>query len=310
MENEEIKHKRMQRGERPAPVWAYVLIGIGAFWLLANLGIFSGLWRLWPLILIVVGVLLLTQRGRVLPVKKAHLSAPLEDAQSARVKIHLSVGKATVDALTDSDQLIEADLGYRGEIEFNVSGDTERIVNLRQTSGFDMGWINPATWFSGQEDLRWDVGLSPQVPTRLDVRGGAGYADLDLSKLQLTGLDVQGGLGKVDLSLPAMEQSYDTVINVGVGEVNVTVPDGAATDMHIHGGVGEVRLDLPQNVAARVKARMGVGAVNVSSRFNQLSSEGVSGLGGKGVWETADYESADRRITIDFDGGIGELNVR
>lgn len=54
-------------GEGGRPIGAYVLIGLGIFFLLGTLGIFNSIfiWRFWPLALVAVGVLLIWKRNRV-----------------------------------------------------------------------------------------------------------------------------------------------------------------------------------------------------------------------------------------------------
>lgn len=49
------------------PIGAYVLIGLGIFFLLGTLGILNSIfiWRFWPLALVAVGVLLIWKRNRV-----------------------------------------------------------------------------------------------------------------------------------------------------------------------------------------------------------------------------------------------------
>ena len=49
------------------PIGAYVLIGLGIFFLLGTLGILNSIfiWRFWPLALVAVGVLLIWKRSRV-----------------------------------------------------------------------------------------------------------------------------------------------------------------------------------------------------------------------------------------------------
>lgn len=54
-------------GETQRPVGAFVLIGLGILFLLDTMGILNSIWvwRLWPLALIAIGVLLIWKRARV-----------------------------------------------------------------------------------------------------------------------------------------------------------------------------------------------------------------------------------------------------
>jgi hypothetical protein len=288
--------------------WPYLLIGIGLFFLLGNLGIIAGLFRLWPLILVAVGVMLLFGKTGNPTVKHEHFSEPVEATESARVRLNLAVGEHNVTSTPTPDTLIDADLTFVGEVDFTVSGEQEKVVSLSQSPGFTAEWLNPANWFNQNQKLRWDVGLNPNVPIDLDVHGGVGAARLDLGNLNLTHVEVGGGVGEIDLTLPARGE-YDGYLKIGVGAFRITVPSGANADLRIKGGVGECNVTLPLDVAVRLDARTGIGDIHVPSRLTRVSGGG-DGISKSGVWETADFASAERKVVIDFEGGVGELRVR
>jgi cell wall-active antibiotic response 4TMS protein YvqF len=291
---------------------AYILIGIGLFLLLANLGIITGILRLWPLLLIGIGAYLLYgQKSAPSEVRHEHFNAPLDNAQSARVKLDLSVGEATVGPVSDPAQLIDADVAYLGEVHFAADGGAEKFVSLGQTSHFAPEWFNPANWFgtNAYKDLRWTVGLNPTIPTDLDIHGGIGQSRIDLNRFALTALDVTSGLGEMDITLPAQSNPLEARLRVGVGKLDVTIPSGANLYATIKGGVGETHITLPADAAARVEASSGIGDLNMSSRFQKLNGNS-SGISPRGVWETPNFDSAERKIVIHFEGGIGELRVR
>lgn len=308
-EKPKVKVKRSQaRMSSDQNWWPYILIAIGLFFLLANLGVVAGLIRLWPLILIVIGVMLLFGRTGAVTVKREHFSAPIGDAASARVKLDLSVGRHHVTAVASPDTLVEADVAYVGEVNFAVSGEQEKVVSLSQTPAFALEWLNPAKWFGNRDELGWDIGLSPNIPIDLDVHGGVGKSRLDLSRLNLTGLDVSGGVGEIDLTLPD-QGDFDGRLKIGVGAFRITALSGASANLQIKGGVGECTVNVPSDAAVRVQARMGLGDVSVPARLARLSGD-TEGISKSGVWETPDFASAERKIVIDFDGGVGALRVR
>lgn len=301
--------------EKNPNMWAYVLIGIGVLILLANLGIIAGLTRLWPLILIGLGLWIIYGRSNpeLSEIHHERFSAPVDGAETARVKLNLSVGEATVVPATDPDALIDAEISYFGDVQFVAEGEQDKFISLSQTKGVSMGWFNPANWF-GQKDkkhLRWDVALNPNVPTDLDVHGGIGKSTIDLRRFNLTGLDVNGGVGEVDVTVPASANRLDARLQVGVGQLNLTIPSGASLNATIKGGIGETNIALPADAAVRVEAKSGVGELNMPKYMNRLSGANTDfGVSKKGVWETPDFANADRQIVIFYDGGIGELNVR
>lgn len=309
MQQDEKPKRRQVEYSSGNSIWAYILIGLGVVWLLSNLGIFAGFWRLWPLVLVVFGVLLLTGTVQASALEKHHFTAPLGDTASARVNLALSVGRGTVKALKDTDTLIDADLVHRGEVEFSVSGERDKNVRLRPTENVPLQWLNPANWFHNYRDLKWDIGLTPQVPLDVTVHSGVGESIIDLTDLRLTHVSLNIGIGATDLRLPCTEAPYDAEINGGTGETQIDIADDAALHLKARGGVGAFKINTPHDVGVRIRATVGVGDVNLSSRFVQMQSANHL-VGKSGTWQTEGFEGANRQVTIDFDGGVGELRVR
>jgi hypothetical protein len=258
-------------------------------------------------------------------IKTGHYSEPIGSASSARVRLDFPVGKSMVKPLVDSDSLIEADLTYVGEINFTASGDTEKVVNLSQVNA-------PADWFRGifgwigsGQKLRWDVDLTTRIPLDLEIHNGVGECRFDLGALKVSALVIKGGTGEITAALPAGQ--YSARIDSGVGEMHLTVPSGATVDLqvscgtgvvhldiadgavvtgNVRGGIGEMNVRLPQSAAARIEYRSGIGGANVPARFNRVGS-GDNWQGG--TWQTPDYDTAERKTLIHFEGGIGGLKV-
>jgi hypothetical protein len=263
-------------------------------------------------------------------IKQGEFSAPIEGATSANVRIDFAVGENTVRGLTNLDNLIEADLTYVGEINFVVSGEAERSVALSQKSA-PADWVrNVVGWIGSQGKLRWDVGLATQVPTVLEIHAGVGKSALDLHELQLTRATVYGGAGEIDLTLPDSDTPYAVTVHAGVGEVDITIPAGATVDLNIHGGtgqveveigagaqvnaeisggVGETKLRLADGTAARFEAEQSIGDLSFGQHFSRISGSDDF-VSKRGVWETADFTTAERKVSVRYKGGVGALNVK
>jgi hypothetical protein len=201
---------------------------------------------------------------------------------------------------------------FIGEMQFSTQGETEKFVSLSPSGDSWTDWINPKNWnWDRRNELRSEIRLNAGLPLDLDINGGVGESRIDLSALKVTALDVNGGVGRVQLTLPASSSTIDARVQVGVGEIDLTVPGGAAVTARIKGGVGSTKLTLPLDAAVRVEAHGGVGDVSLPSRFQRVSGseEGFS-LGKSGVWETPGYAAAQQQIHITYDGGVGELRVR
>ena len=316
-------------------------MGIRMEWLLNNLNLLPGwswgaIWQLWPVFLIAIGLdLLIARRSAILGAVVAlgtiglvivlilagttiglsrnpdiiteQFSDELGQATSARIDLDLSVGPATLEALEDSNDLFWAEITHLGEVVFSSSGTTRRVISLDSKElSFNSGWFD----FTDERDLRWDIAISPEIPVELDINGGVGQSRLDLSELELTGFNLDVGVGEIRIMLPATAETYTARIAGSVGETQIEIEEGADLRLDIDGGVGEVTIDLPEGAAVRLDASIGVGRVRVPSDYRQVSGGDSDFVGQDGVWESPGFDSADRRIIITFDGGVGGLILR
>jgi hypothetical protein len=193
-------------------------------------------------------------------------------------------------------------------MDFEVSDTDTQTIRLSQASGQTQvfGGLNfLGMVFEPDSQLYWHIGLHPNVDLTLDINGGLGRNDFDLRGLRLQRLNLDMGLGQTNLQLPSVPESmYEVDVNGGVGELSVTMAEGAALNLSMNGGLGSVILDVPDDAAVRVQVKGGLGATNM-----WLSSLQAAGGDDTRVWETANYATAERRITIDVEGGLGELTV-
>ena len=295
-------------------VWPVILIGAGIVFLLNNLGlvgwdVWSTLFRLWPVLLIAVGldilvgrrfpldslllagllvvVLALAVQG-ALPVgvnasasgnvdRTETVSQAIDGAERATVDIRFGSGALNVTALaSDSGSLVEgtADLS-RGETlrqDYRKSGDAGAFT--LESAG---------TWSSGPDfilapEKTWDLSLNRDLPLDLIVDAGAGQSTLDLVNLNLRSLTLDGGVGQVTVKLPA-KGKYDVRIDGGVGQVIVMVPEG---------------------LAARVNVDGGLGGVTTQGAFRRDGDNYLTG----------DYATAENRATITVTGGVGTVALK
>ncbi|MDX1992178.1 MAG: LiaF-related protein [bacterium] len=226
----------------------------------------------------------------------ASYNEPKGDAQSAQVSILAGLADMDVTAFVDSSELFAADIRYVGGIDYNVSGEEEKRVSLRQTQG-DFDFFGALSLFNininpTDEQLRWTVSLTPDLPLSLDIEGGVADMTLDLSTLELQDVRLETGVGNTTVTLPAPAE--------GIGSYEV----------RLNGGVGDANITLPEGVEVRIEADRGVGDVNVPSGLERISGSDTAGPDTRGVWETAGYDDAEVRITIIVDGGVGDLTVR
>lgn len=276
----------------------------------------SILWRFWPVALIalgidvmighrsvvgaiVSGVLILVLIGSVIAlsifanripgmvdllkpvqVQTASLEHPLGDIDHAFVVIDWTSLPGYVSVLSDSDNIIEADIEYWGNLNFNVNETAAKaIVSLKS---YQSGIVWGSPMFS--PGARWDVKLHPDVAYDLELDSGSGAMDYDLTALNLTRLNIDSGSGSI----------------------NVRLPNTGNYDFDLDSGSGAVIIDLPDNVGARVDLDSGSGRFNPDSRFILIRGDADD----DGTWETEGFESASQTITISIDQGSGAISIQ
>lgn len=295
--------------------WPVALILIGAVWLLSNLRIFSvehlgAALMLAPLLLVAAGLDLIfgyrlgSRRALLVPVlivvyllavlalpalglfsmpemRSSTYSTAVEGAESYRVEIGMGINDLRIAPLSDSNQLVSADLRYYGEIEYTASGTTERVVRLGEQLPNTISTF-PLLYDLVNERHDWRIGLNPTLPLSLTLSGGMGGNTLDLATLNLRSVTVSGMMGGTTLNLAAPQQSYEVVISGTMGGTTINLPAGAAVRLEVSGAMGG------QDIGGAL--------ASVSGQDN--------------VWQTPNYASAAAQIRIIYSGGMGGLTVR
>jgi hypothetical protein len=313
--------RRPRRRRPPSVFWPLVFIGAGVMLLLSNLGYlpwesWGVLWRLWPLLIIALGIdLLIGHRSVIgaiisavliialigmivlvalfaqnipglsdwiepLEFRTEHVEYSLQGVERAEVYVDWTSIPGYLSALEDSPNLIEGDVEYVGELTFDVSVRGGRADVKLDSRG---SWFG--VWsFGDQSDERWDVGLSPNVPLDLTFDASSGPCDLDLAGLQVSAL----------------------VLDVGSGPVDLVLPSDSTFEAQIDGGSGPLTIVLPRSVGARVELDSGSGPFGPGARFELVKGK----LHGDGTWETDNYRTAEHTITLEIDQGSGPITIR
>lgn len=282
---------------------AVILIGIGGFFLAQNLGLVDwyavqDLWKFWPVLLILLGLETIFGRssgvGALVSVlvaisliaglfwyvgvpfgaaaTRTQVSQPLEGARMAEVTIRHGAGQLRLSDHNQAALLLDGQVAVRpGGLrqEYRLSGVTGKL-ELRSD--------RPTLIAEKGGDWLWDLRLNPAVPTRLELRLGAGEAELDLSRLILTGLEVETGAGKS----------------------RITLPGRSRFEGRVSGGVGETEIIIPPGVAARVEVSGGIGGTEVAGTFDRDGR----------YYTTPGYDRADDRIDLRVSNGIGKVTIR
>ncbi len=307
-----------RRWHRPGMVGPILLIAIGLLLLLSNLGRLQfnwwDLWRLWPLILVLIGLDILSRHSRLASALVAVVTLaligggvyylltrpeplrPLADvgsgphatrtvtedlggAKEVTVNLHMGVGQLRLTDLSDSSHLFEGSLNYptgwsAPEVRYDVQGERGQLT-IEGRNRTAWGFYFPGS--PNGDD--WQVRLSREVPLILDVDGGASSSSLDLRHLTVRELRIGSGVGRMEITFPA---------------------EGQNVVARVDGGVGELVLHIPETMPARIRIDGGLGGQQLASRFTRV---------GEHTYESASYAGAANRLDISIHGGVGSVRV-
>ncbi len=317
--------------------WSTLLIGVGLVWLLVNLGVIapfnvSTILKLWPLLLIVlgldilfghrfawignllglltvagvVGFLILAPRTDALnnsAVMTEQFTEPVGDAKSVDYNFETASEPVEIYAIGGSTNLIDARLSHHGTIGFIVNGSTDKSIHLFENTD-SSSWLN---WNWALNDRKWNIGLNSEIPASIVLDGGSGAINADLSDLQLESLTADLGSGASNFTLPESNSPLLVDIDSGSGAVNLSLPEKTNLTLRIQSGSGAVNVSLPADTAVRVEVRdSGSGSLNLPNSLNR-----ISGGTETGTWETEGYADSSIRILIQIlYQGSGSISIQ
>ena len=194
-----------------------VLIVLGILLLASNLGyiqfdfwLFITTW--WPLLLIIGGLDILIGSLRTRHVKARTLALDLGGAAQADVTINfgagdLTIGKAAPGRIVDGT--------FEGEVRYDAKPDGRVWLKLEP-----LNW-----WGWSPRGYRWNVGLTDAVPLNLTLDGGAANTNADLTDLKVSDLRVKTGASSTTIRLPRAAGLTTVRINAGAASVKLFVPE-------------------------------------------------------------------------------------
>lgn len=241
-------------------------------------------------------------------IQNSKFTSPLNGATAASIAVDVPFEKAFVSPLSDSGNLIEAEVEHIGDMKF---GEEKGTLTLSEDTGTKS--------YTGNKPLRWNVLVSPNVPLALDLSTASGELTLDASNLTLSSLVLNSSSGTIEADLPASAAAIAAKVEVASGGITANLPDnatvdfsqvttgsgtvvvnilGAAANVDLAGttiGSGRVKVDVPDGAAVHLEVQnVASGTINIAFRMTRLTGTASN----EGIWETDNYENADRRITI------------
>lgn len=343
--NEEKEFPRANRRYTPSLFGPIVLIALGVYFLLSNLGLVSGLnWmaalQLWPLLLIFIGLNVIVRQA---PGRLGALLSALVGLLTVAVFGYVllfgadtplfnrlgvtSQGEVQTEAIAFaaddvSSAVINIDFGFPSTevyaledspnlIEGTVAYAGNLIFNHQVNNGRATVTLRTRDGNLGfLNPAAWGEDRRWQIglnPTvETDLTFNMGAGSARLDLSQLTLSHLDIDGGAGSVELMLPGGDYDVVYDVGAGSSQITLPADGRHTIEIDGGAGSINLSLPSTMEARVEIDSGLGSFSVDSRrLPQMRGDSER----EGIWETPGYDDAPNRVHLLIDIGLGSVRV-
>ncbi|MCA9882095.1 MAG: hypothetical protein KC546_01220 [Anaerolineae bacterium] len=214
---------RSQTKQQRGPIlWPVILVIVGVLLLLSNfllLGDFNII-DLWPLLLIVPGLQLLL-RGDILPSDQGRtFGITRGSVESGTIDIQAGDIDVTLGVLEGTDRLVAGQYAAQTRPQLESVGTHAHLFMKRSHT----------PWYSM---AGWEVGLAPQMPWEVVLGTNIGQIDWDASGII------------VDRAL----------VSTGLGDIRFVCPPESLGEIHVRSTLGTIQIITPANTPVRIEIR-------------------------------------------------------
>jgi len=258
--------------------WGLSVMLLGSLLLLNSLGFLQvNVWKfVGPGILILLGVwFIFNSILQKNPEPPESLSIPREGETELEVEISHGAGELRISADQSPNILLQ------GSFFHGVDSIVERQGSITKVS------LKPfndpiAIMIPGNfRGLNWDVKLNPDLPVSINLGDGASNTILNLSQVNLKKLDISTGASKTEVTFSEKSSYTRAKIGAGVAEVIVHIPPQIAATIRVNGKeLSSIKVD--------------------TTRFIQQGDH----------YESAEYATAEKKLDLEINPGLGEVKIQ
>lgn len=303
--------------------WGLALITGGAVALAAQQGyidrdLLAGAWRLWPLILVAIGVSILVSRTPFAVVGTILAALLVGGAGGALIAVGPGVaacGGADPSSLTtESGQfgdVAEVTLDFNcGSLDVATTDDAEWTVRTGHQGGdaaeitadsdsLDVESRRNDQWWGGGRQ-RWIVGLPAQTSYQLSVSPNAADTTIELGGGRFVAVSLHPNAGSLTLDLTdARVDSLNLSLNAGSAAIIIGQAMTMEASMSVN--VGAIEVCTGEGVALQVTTHANI-------TFSHNLDESNLSQGGDS-WSTSGYADAADRVHINLEGNAGSFTL-
>lgn len=301
------KEQKSRRRRSPSLFGPIVLIAIGVFFLLSNLGFiqdysfnWTAVFQLWPLFLILIGVNIIVKQapqpvGGLLSALVGVAAIAIfgyvllfseDNALLNRFGISNTPAEFTTEQINYAPGAVETAVI---EIDFGaIGGDVTGLVDSNALIAGQVTYVGDLIFNINSSDNHADVFLTEKNEGWTWLNPANWHLGEESSRWQLginpnvaTELRLDSGAGAVHYDLAGLTLST-LLIDSGAGSTTVTLPNGVY-DVDSDQGAGSLKMTLPENGRQTIKLDSGAGSITF-------------------------YLPADMAARVEIDGGAGSFN--
>ncbi len=307
--------------------WGLGFITAGAVALAIQQGVLdrdtmAGAWRLWPLILVAIGISLMVARTPAAPLGTALAAIVIGTIVGTAIAVGpgIAVGCGSgsePSTLVDHSGTFgstDVSLDWRlncGNLQVSMTGDSTWKASVGST-GSDQPTVSDSAaqlridsadtngWFIDHGRERWVVSLPTAPSYDANLRANAGTFTLDLGGATFSSLDLQPNAAEIHMDLSdATVRGLDLEMNAG--SATITASSGTLLEGSIQMNAGSVKLCVPTSVPLRIVASGTAFSANMGG--NGLTQDGDT-------WTSPGYDaSAAQRIALTVHGNAASFDL-
>jgi len=278
----------------------------------------AGAWRLWPLILVAIGLSVILSRTPFAPIGTVAAAVVVGIAGGALISVGpIAAGCSGAEPTSMQDRSgtfgEKADVVLRfdcGTLQVRSVTDKQWTVSSGRTGGgaaeiaatasrLEVTSNNQGDWWTDARQ-RWEVSLPAGTTYRLDIQPNAADATIDLAGGTFDRVSLQPNAGSVNVDLRgAQVDIFDVSLNAGSAAIQIG-PDGS-TSGTLSVNAGSIELCTEPGVALRLVV---TGSVAFS---HNLDGSGLVRSGD--TWSTTGYADATNQVELQVSGNAGSFTL-
>jgi|GEM_PF-607205 len=310
-------------------LFGFFFITIGSLLLAHNFYpffVFESVWRLWPLILLLLGVSSLVKQVTVKKILMSgigliagiiifsdgdHKGIVIDSDSDEKVsEIRDSISVPFDPALSDTTYLsisagaASIDIGLNGDSSLMlIQRQAEVFENDSEINGGNLDENNAGSSFSINHKIRDGI-------NRVDLEFGGNLTLFGNQKLKkalvllnpraLWNIDIDGGATSMNADLSALRIAS---LNVEVGASSVSLRLGAIQDSsfyHIEGGAAKFFIEIPEDAGCRIMQESGLSKHDFPNFIKKADN----------VYESPNYATSTKKIILDILTGVSSVAVQ